>query len=59
MSPKLGDRVVIIEADIGGIIVEHIRFIDGTERFAVQYWHEGKRETVNCEARELSVRERT
>lgn len=51
----LGDRVTIAEAQIQGIVVDHTEFIDGTHRYGVQYWNEGKRETVNCEARELIV----
>lgn len=53
--PKLGQRVEIVEAMIHGVIVDHTEFIDGTHRWGVQYWNEGKRETVNCEARELKA----
>ena len=52
---QLGDRVEIIEAQIQGIVVEHTEFLDGTHRWSVQYWNECKRETVNCEARELKM----
>jgi hypothetical protein len=53
----LGSRVTIVEADIVGVVIEHTEYIDGTHRWMVQYWHEGKRETVNCEERELRVME--
>ena len=50
---RLGDRVEIIEAQIRG--VEHTEFLDGSHRYGVQYWNECKRETINCETRELRV----
>jgi hypothetical protein len=56
MSFNLGDRVVILSADIVGTVVEHSKHIDGSERFCVQFWHEGKRESVSCEARELCLK---
>lgn len=55
MNIKLGDKVRIIEAAIEGVVIEHTEFLDGTHRWAVQYWHNGERKTINCEARELGV----
>lgn len=49
----LGDRVSIMEADINGTIVEHTKYIDGSECFLIRYWHEGKREMVLCAPTEL------
>lgn len=53
---RLGCHVRILEtADIHGVVIEHTRFLDGSERWAVQYWHNGERRTVNCETRELAA----
>lgn len=51
---ELGDRVRIVDADdVEGRIVDHTRYLDGSERWGVAYWHNGEREHVNCRAEEL------
>lgn len=53
---KLGDWVRIKAAsDIKGLIVEHTSYLDGSERWCVNYWHNGERKFVNCSATELEV----
>lgn len=52
-KPELGLRVRIVDADICGVIVAHTRYLDGSERFDVTYWHEGKRETIPCMQAEI------
>lgn len=52
---KLGGHVRIIDADIYGTIISHTEYVGGTERFGVQYWHEGKRELLNCAGWELEM----
>lgn len=51
---KLGDLVRIkVARDIQGVIVEHTKYIDGSERWCVSYWHNGERQHVNCQGFEL------
>lgn len=51
---ELGDRVRIVDADdVEGRIVDHTRYLDGSERWGVAYWHNGEREHVNCRSDEL------
>lgn len=53
---KLGDRVRIVAAkDIEGVVTEYRKFIDGSERWCVEYWHDAQKREVTCEARELEV----
>jgi hypothetical protein len=49
----LGQRVLIRDADIPGRIVDHTHYLDGSERYGVEYWHNGKRELINCRRDEL------
>lgn len=58
----LGQRVRIIGTgdspgidDIVGRVCEHTRFADGSERFDVQYWHQGERRRVTCERCEIEA----
>lgn len=51
----LGARVRIVDADIEGLVTEHTRYLDGSERWMVQFWCDGKRTEINCMERELEV----
>lgn len=53
---NLGVRVRILAAgDITGVVTEHTRYLDGSVRWGVSYWHSGKREFVSCAADELAA----
>lgn len=52
---RLGVRVSITDGDCTGRIVDHTRYLDGSERFGVEYWHNGERKFVNCRADELEA----
>lgn len=51
----LGQSVTIAAANIKGEIVEYSVYLDGSERFHVQYWHNGERKTVSCMELDLKV----
>lgn len=52
--PQLGHRVKFAECDdIKGIITATIKYLDGSIRYRVDYWINGERKDVSCEAREL------
>lgn len=52
----LGDRVRIVASrDIEGILIKHRRFLDGSTRWQVEYWHEGRKHDVSCMERELDL----
>lgn len=49
----LGSWVDLPESgDIGGVVVEITNYLDGTERFGINYWHNGERKFVNCQRHE-------
>ena len=51
---KLGDRVILKEAgDLSGILTSHTTYLDGSERWGVDYWHNGSREAINCRPDEI------
>lgn len=50
----LGKRVRLVDCDdTCGFVTSHERFADGSERFNVAYWLNGKCETVQVERREI------
>lgn len=52
----LGARVRIVDArDIVGTVVATTHHLDGSSRLVVDYWSNGSRESLACEARELEV----
>lgn len=53
---RLGTRVRIVDArDIVGTVVAITHHIDGSHRLGVDYWANGSRQSLACEARELEV----
>ena len=39
--------------DVCGIIDAHTEYLDGSERWHVDYWHSGERRSITCRADEL------
>lgn len=60
-SALLGARVRIDDGGVSGVdgisgrIYAYTRFLDGSEGYDVQYWHNGERRSVPCERREFEV----
>lgn len=55
---KLGDRVKIVDGDVYGVLVERRDFLDGSLRWQVDYWHDGKRQEITVMEREIEMDER-
>jgi hypothetical protein len=56
MRFQLGSHVRLVEAgDLTGIVIEHMRHLDGSERYTVEYWHEAEKKEAKCMERELEL----
>lgn len=59
VADLLGKTVRVLNpggiSEVTGFVTEHVRYSDGSERFAVQFWRDDKRDTMTCERRELEL----